>query len=164
MAAITRKVGPLPLWAYAAILVVGYFLYQRLHTTGSGTSGASSTTSADGSGTYVPPFDAASGGIGGGIGAAGLGTTTNNYYYGDQGAGQATGGGTSSGTGDGTGGGSTTVPPNNPAPTGGLPVSVPGYPTGLGVTPPSNVSQFQVPVKTQLGVGGSRASGVAGLV
>ena len=100
LAMITRKVGPLPLWAYAAVLVLAYYLYRRSHPASSSPSGGTPATTDQ---AYVPPFDAP--GIGGGIGATGLPNVTNNYYYGDQAAGQADGGGTSSGRGDTGGGG-----------------------------------------------------------
>jgi hypothetical protein len=124
--AITRKVGPLPVWAYAAILVIGYVLYKRMKGGSSSTTAAAPATGASPTDqtTYVPGFDAAGAGGGGGIGATGVPSTVNNYYYGDQGSGQASGGGTSSGTpvtnpistpgGGGSGGPISTVPISYP--------------------------------------------------
>ena len=95
LAMITRKVGPLPLWAYAALLVVAYVAYK--HFKGGGSSGTTSTTppqQGDVVANPVPGFDAAGASGGGGIGATSTPSTVNNYYYGDQAAGQAAGGGT----------------------------------------------------------------------
>lgn len=93
---ITRKVGPLPLWAYAVIVVVAYYLYK--HYSGSSSSTSTNSTT-DTTANPVPPFDAATSAGSGGIGYTPAQSTVNNYYYGDQNAGQAGGGGTSSGFG-----------------------------------------------------------------
>lgn len=102
--ALTRKAGPLPVWAWAAVALVAFLAFRHLHP-----SGAAAATSTTGAGTpsdnaatdqpYMPGFDASTGGnaVGGGIGAAGVPTVINNYYYGDQATQQALGGGTASG-------------------------------------------------------------------
>lgn len=94
----TRKLGPLPVWAWVGVLVAAYFLYRRLHpsTPTSSSTGSTGTAPTDQT-TYVPPFDAASMSGGGGIGSTGVPSTVNNYYYGDQAAQQSMGGGTSPG-------------------------------------------------------------------
>lgn len=92
---ITQKVGPLPVWAYAAVLVLAYFLYRRSHPSGSSTGGTPSGGPATTDQAYVPGFDAAGAGGGGGIGSVGTPGVVNNYYYGDLAAQQANGGGTS---------------------------------------------------------------------
>lgn len=99
MAALTRKVGPLPLWVWVvAVAGIGYWLYRRSHpsTATSSSTGSTGTAPTDQT-TYVPGFDAAGASGGGGIGSTGTPGTVNNYYYGDQGSVQASGGGTSPG-------------------------------------------------------------------
>jgi hypothetical protein len=162
--AITRKVGPLPLWAYAAILVVGYFLYKRTKggSTSSGTSGPAADTTQTAANTYVPGFDAAGAGGGGGIGSTATPGVVNNYYYGDQGSVQATGGGTSSG-GDPSGvmtpgGGSTGGPIRAPGPISGPPTrpvdGAPGSPGGPPLGSPVHTQPFgpePIPYRGRLG-------------
>lgn len=91
---ITRKVGPLPVWAYVAIGVLAFYLYRRSHPSSS-TSGSSAGTPSTTDQAYVPPFDAATSAGSGGIGSTPTTSTVNNYYYGDLGTAQASGGGTS---------------------------------------------------------------------
>ena len=120
---LTRKVGPLPVWGWAALILIAYVAYN--HFKGSSkASGAPSTT--DAQGTYVPPFDAASGGINGAY-TPGTGNVY-NYYYGDQNAGQAGGGGTGGSTPGSTPGSSGTIGNPNPFP----PPVPPVGPTGGG--------------------------------
>lgn len=101
--ALAKKVGPLPVWGWAALILVGYFLYNKLHsspsTTGANANGTAQTD--NGSSTYVPGFDAASGSR---YGTPSSGTI-NNYYYGDSNANNANGGGTSNGGGNNNQGG-----------------------------------------------------------
>jgi hypothetical protein len=111
---ITRKVGPLPVWAYAGLLVLGYLAYRHFHPSSS-SSTASTTDTGDTSTSdqsYVPPFDAAD--VSGGIGSTGLPSTVNNYYYGTE----PPGGGTASGAPTGT-----TVTPVGTTPEGAPPAS-----------------------------------------
>lgn len=116
---ITSKAGPLPVWAWAALVVVAYFLYRRLHggssSTGSSSTGSTGAAPTDQT-TYVPPFDAANSFGSGGIGASGVPSTVNNYYYGDTAGQQAAGGGTSPGSGS-----PTNSPPPPPGHQGELP-------------------------------------------
>lgn len=145
--AITRKVGPLPLWAWAALFLVGFILYRRMRGSGSGsgTSGPAADTSQTTDNTYVPGFDAAGAGGGGGIGTPGTVSTVNNYYYGDQAAVQATGGGTAatgiappkSPTGIMQPGGSVTgMPPTGPRRVDPGPVFIPHPPVVAPVSQP----------------------------
>lgn len=99
---LTRKVGPLPVYAWALLLIAAYLAYNHFKNAGatnSASTAADTTNSASGTGTYVPGFDAASGGINGAY-TPGTGNVY-NYYYGDQNAAQAGGGGTSNGTSSG---------------------------------------------------------------
>lgn len=182
LAMITRKVGPLPVWAYAALLLLAYVLYR--HYKGGTTSSAPTDTTQTAANTYVPGFDAAGAGGGGGIGDTSLPNTVNNYYYGTQGSTQADGGGTSSGTtstGSGTGGPQRGGGPSGEGPPGGgttvtgAPIPGTGYGHGVDSGVPIShysytpavspivtlqsvpTSAYTVPVKTQVGAGGSRA-------
>lgn len=53
-ARLSRKVGPLPVWAWAAVILGAYFLYTRLH-------GGSSSSSAASNSTPATPTDTTSG-------------------------------------------------------------------------------------------------------
>lgn len=131
---LTRKVGPLPAWAWAALLLVGFYIYQRRKSSAASGGGQPSSSAANSTGNVanpVPGFDAAANT---GTGASGYGTqpgTIINNYYGTAAAGQATGGGTSSGGPAGTlgGGGSTKPGALSPAP-------VPQTAISPGRTPP----------------------------
>lgn len=114
---LTRKIGPLPAWAWFVLLaVVGYYVYKHYFSS----SAASTTGTAAGTATTtanpVPGFDAATTGSGG-IGDTTVpSTVTNNYYTTaapsgggtstgdptDPGSTQAAGGGTSTGVVDAT--------------------------------------------------------------
>lgn len=163
LGAITRKAGPLPVWAWAAVVLVGYLAYKHLKGSSATSAQAPDTTQTD-QNTYVPGFDAAGAGGGGGIGDTTLPQTIYNYYYPpgssppppDPNGGGSTGG--NSGGGNSGGGVVSGVPISHYAEVGRAGLPAPGV---AGGSPPS---QFQVPVRTQIGAGGSRASHVAGLV
>lgn len=133
---LTQKAGPLPVWAWAALLLGAFFLYRRLNpsgqTTGSTASGSSSGTDQ----AYVPPFDAASLSGGGGIGSTTTPGNVYNYYYGDQGAAQAGGGGTASGPITGTPAG-----PGTPGTSGGETTQ----PISEGINPTAGISLGRIP-------------------
>lgn len=184
---LTRKVGPLPAWAWAALLLVGYFLYTRMK--GSSTAGSSTTSSTGADMNPVPAAtDQTDSGLGGGFG----GGPTNIYnYYGQN---PADTGGTGAGSGDGSGTGGTGGTPGGtggnpshgetPPPQGSGAPPPTSSPPGVVVSPPIFTapiphyfynnpvavntalapSAYTVPVSTQLGAGGSRASRVLGLV
>ena len=113
-ARMSRKVGPLPVWAWAVILLVGgYFLYKRFgtgSTAATGATPAAATTSA----TPIPSSDQS--GAGSGATSGSTGTTAADVANGINESpggtlprvGEASGGGTSSGLGGrgetGTGG------------------------------------------------------------
>ena len=103
----TRKLGPLPVWAWAAVILGGYYLYNHFRNAKSTAAAPSSDPSNPGTGTYVPGFDAASG-AGGSSYSTPPGTTITNNYYGQKpdGGGTSTGGtgGSSGGTGGHTAG------------------------------------------------------------
>lgn len=83
---LTRKLGPLPVWAWAAAILVAYYAFNRLKA-------SNATAPSDGTGAYVPGFDS----VNGSAYNTPPGSSITNNYYGDQNAGQASGGGTSSG-------------------------------------------------------------------
>lgn len=118
---LTRKLGPLPMWAWLVLVVAAFYLYRRSHPSSGGTAGAG--TSSTDAANPVPGFDAASMSGGGGIGATATPQVVNNYYYGTTAAAQAAGGGTSPGaTATGTTG---TRSGTNAAGTVGTPASLP---------------------------------------
>ena len=101
---LTRKVGPLPTWGWAALILVAYLLYN--HFKGGNTKAANNAANPNDA-NPVPGFDAA----GNMSGAYTPGTgNVYNYYYGDQNAAQAGGGGTG-GSGDKQQGGGYSLPP-----------------------------------------------------
>jgi hypothetical protein len=71
LSAVTRKLGPLPVWAWVGVVVAGYLLYR--HFAGGGTASTAASTDATDQ-TYVPPFDAATSAGSGGIGSTTLPT------------------------------------------------------------------------------------------
>lgn len=138
LGAVTRKLGPLPVWAWAGVIVIGFLLYR--HFRGGGSSAAAPTaTGATTDQTYVPPFDAAGASGGGGIGTTGTSPAGISDTAGDV---QLTGGGTSTGLSPGTtaGGGQQTVTDTNGV-TGTITVSAPS-------SPPPPISSYQRPVDT----------------
>lgn len=88
----TRKLGPLPVWAWAVVLLVGYYAYN--HFKNSKSAAPAGDTTANGS--YVPGFDSSTGATGSAYNTPNGSTITNNYY-GDQNGAQSSGGGTSNG-------------------------------------------------------------------
>lgn len=50
-ARLTRKVGPLPVWAWAAIILGAYFLYTRLHSSSATSSSTPATPTTDTTGS-----------------------------------------------------------------------------------------------------------------
>lgn len=97
-AALTRKLGPLPAWAWAGIAAVAFYIYQRR-------SGSTANTTAVANPANVPAFGQDPFPITGGSGSGG----------GSNGGGSGSGGGDGTGGGSG-GGGAGTTPPGDTAP------------------------------------------------
>lgn len=115
--ALTKKVGPLPVWGWAVGLLVAYFLYQRYKGSAAGNASSTQGTPSGSGGADMNPVPVGvpqnDSGLGSGFG--GGPTTINNYY----GSNPADTGGTGAGSGP---------PPSTP------PVSPPGLP-GVPISP-----------------------------
>lgn len=61
VAAISRKVGPLPLYAWVALAVAGYLVYRHFHGGSSSALGDTAANVDTGSGTFVPASDQSTG-------------------------------------------------------------------------------------------------------
>jgi hypothetical protein len=65
----TRKLGPLPVWAWAALILVGYFAYNHFkNAPAANTTDPNAPANPADTGTYVPPFDSTTGATGGAYG------------------------------------------------------------------------------------------------
>lgn len=152
LGAVTRKVGPLPLWAWVGVVVLGYVAYRHFRGGGSTGGGNTAGTPATTDQAYVPGFDAAGASGGGGIGSTATPGVVNNYYYGDQAAQQAAGGGTAAtGVGSPTGPGGV-MTPGGPGPSGGGPIHGfgPGGPISGGQPSAQRSISYYVPASTQV--------------
>lgn len=113
-AALTRKLGPLPAWAWAGIAAVGFYIYQR--RSGSSNGSNANTAAQNASLANVPgPFGQFPDGGGGSPGGGGDGS----------------GGGSSDGSGAGTSAPGATTPDDVSATPAGT------SPTGMGPAGPS---------------------------
>lgn len=79
---LTRKVGPLPAWAWAAVLLVGYFLYTRMKGSGNTPAAAQSGTAQTGADMNPVPVGTDQTDSGLGAGSFGQGPTNIYNYYG----------------------------------------------------------------------------------
>jgi hypothetical protein len=138
-AKLSRKLGPLPLYAWIVVVVAAYFLWRHFHHPSSGALGDTAANTAGlGASTYVPTGDQS----GGGTGEAGTpGTGTQDLVPGEP---PAPGGG---------GGGTTT--------TGGTGGGGPAHGTFTQVTPDTQTQALQ-PAETAPSEGGPLYLGAAG--
>jgi hypothetical protein len=87
---LTQKAGPLPVWAWAALALVAFVLYRRMHKSSASTQTPGAAAPTDQT-TYVPASTSTATPPGGGIGQTGL--NPNDPFGAAPGA-QALGGGT----------------------------------------------------------------------
>lgn len=97
-ASLSRKLGPLPLYAWVVVVVAAYFLWRHFRGGSSGALGGSAANAQGlGASTYVPTGDQSGGGGTGVAGGAGTGTDlTPVTVQSSTDATQASGGGTAS--------------------------------------------------------------------
>lgn len=132
---LTHKVGPLPVWAWGALIVGGYLLYSwyknRSSSSSSGTAAiATGLGAAGGYGSYGGAFSAGGGGGGGGGSSSG----------GSSSGGSSSTGGTTGGDGSTPGGGSGSPSPGS----GGNAL------TGTALPYPSAPPSFTAPISALL--------------
>jgi ribonuclease E len=126
-----RKVGPLPVWAWAAIALGAFYLYRKY------AAGTSSTAGTTGTAAYTPPTESVT--LPGGISATGTGGDINDllaWLAAQQAAGTAAPGAGSTTAGSGTSGASGgTTSGTAPAPSGPAPGAASPSPGNGGGTP-----------------------------
>lgn len=119
--ALTKKVGPLPVWGWAVGLLVAYFLYQRYKGSAAGNASSTQGTPSGSGGADMNPVPVGVPQNDSGLGSGFGGGPTNIYNY--YGSNPADTGGTAPGSGD------TTKPPPDSGPITTVPISLPpGWP------------------------------------
>jgi len=71
--ALTKKYGPLPLYAWSGLVIVGYLLWRHFRSGSGALGGTAANSGGTGAGTFVPTGDQSGGGTGE-AGSSGVGT------------------------------------------------------------------------------------------